>query len=94
MNRIKDEKRAALSNETLNDLLKVSARATSLKDFSPDSAINLRCEAKQRPPIKVQESSTIHVASAVTDHRSPVQRLLLVTKMRPKLFYLMTGING
>ena len=50
LNRIKDKKRAALGNEALNDLMKVSADATPLKGFSPDSAITLWWEAKQRRP--------------------------------------------
>ena len=50
LNRIKDKKRVAVGDDALNGPPKWSADTTPLKDSSPDSAIKLWGEAKQRQP--------------------------------------------
>ena len=50
LNIIKDKKRSSLGNQSLIDLLAVSADKCALKDFSPDPAIKLWWESKQRRP--------------------------------------------
>jgi len=40
-NVIKAKKRSLLSNETLNDLLSISAANVSISDFDPNEAITL-----------------------------------------------------
>ena len=50
LNNIKNKKRSSLGNQSLNDLLAVSAEKCALKDFSPDPAIKLWWESQQRRP--------------------------------------------
>ena len=50
LNNIKSKKRSSLSTETLKDLLRVTTDSPSLQNFSPDKAITLWWEAKQRRP--------------------------------------------
>ena len=47
---IKSNKRALLSNETLDDLLIVATDDLTLKEFSPDAAIDLWWKGKIRRP--------------------------------------------
>ena len=54
LNIIKDKKRSSLGKQSLNDLLAVSADKCALKDFSPDPAIKLWWESKQRRPCQSQ----------------------------------------
>ena len=49
-NIIKSNKTSSLANDTLNDLLIVSTKASSLKDFNPDTPIQLWWEDKVRRP--------------------------------------------
>ena len=50
LNIIKDKKRSSLGTQSLNDLLAVSAEKCALVDYSPDPAIKLWWESKQRRP--------------------------------------------
>ena len=50
VNVIKSKKRTSLSSNTLDDLLMVSTMTTPLKDFDPDSAIDLWWSDKVRRP--------------------------------------------
>ena len=50
VNLIKSRKRSSLRTDTLSNLLVINADKTSLKEFSPDSAINLWWNAKTRKP--------------------------------------------
>ena len=50
VNLIKSSKRSSLCTDTLSNLLVINADKTSLKEFSPDSAINLWWNAKTRKP--------------------------------------------
>ena len=50
LNVIKTDKRTALSNDTMYDLLVIKTNKYALKDFSPDSSIRLWWEAKTRRP--------------------------------------------
>ena len=53
---IKIEKRASLGEDTLNDLLALNTDSDSMKDFNPDSSIQLWWHAKlRRPDQKMQK---------------------------------------
>ena len=54
LNLIKTNKRAALSDQALQDLLTLNASKVPLQDYSPDSAIQLWWDAKQRRPNQAQ----------------------------------------
>ena len=50
MNVIKTNKRSSLCNESLDDLLLLSTEGPPLKDFCPDTAIDLWWKEKLRRP--------------------------------------------
>ena len=50
LNCIKTKKRAALSSNSLDDLLTISVRKRKVSDFSPDRAVQLWWHTKQRRP--------------------------------------------
>ena len=50
LNLINTDKRNSLSNDALNDLLAVNIDKVPLKDFCPDTAIDLWWNAKTRKP--------------------------------------------
>ena len=53
---IKIEKQASLGEDTLNDLLALNTDSDSMKDFNPDSSIQLWWHAKlRRPDQKMQK---------------------------------------
>ena len=66
LNIIKDKKRSSLGNQSLNDLLAVSADKCTLKVFSPDRAIKLWWESKQRPPSQSKRKQYKPLASSST----------------------------
>ena len=57
VNLIKSTKRSSLSTDALSDLLVVNADKSSLKEFSPDSAIDLWWNAKTRRPTQGPRAS-------------------------------------
>ena len=98
LNIIKDKKRSSLGNQSLNDLLAVSADKCTLKVFSPDRAIKLWWESKQRRPSQSKRKQYKPLASSSTatsssDSLSGSQQES-ETKKRMKLFCLTTGIIG
>lgn len=50
LNSVKTKKRAALSSNSLDDLLTICTRKRKLADFSPDRAVRLWWHTKQRRP--------------------------------------------
>ena len=57
LNVIKTEKRAALNNNTINDLIAIKTSKCELKDFSPESPIKFWWEAKQEDLTSVTGNS-------------------------------------
>jgi len=83
LNVIKTEKRTALSNDTMDDLLVITTTKCALKDFSPDTSIKLWWEAKTRRPHQCKrkhyaacKKSTHSTVSTSTTSSSPIVSLL------------------
>ena len=80
---IKSNKRALLSNETLDDLLIVATDDLTLKEFNPDAAIDLWWKEKYAGLTKNQENNT-------KLRRVTTQKI----RNQMKLTYLTTGMTG
>ena len=84
LNVIKSNKRVHLNNDTLDDLLTISASNETLEDFDPDPAVNLwwndkvrRPNQKQRRPYKKRqtESNTSQTRGMTGWAQSQIQKM-------------------